>query len=48
MTARKYRGVLYNVGPIVDDQYSGVHSYSQVLFPFINECVRRGIEFTWV
>jgi hypothetical protein len=45
--ARIYKGALYNVGPIYGDDYTGVHTYSQVLFPFLTDCWKNGIEFTW-
>lgn len=44
---RTYKGALYNVGPIYGDDYTGVHTYSQVLFPFLTECWKNGVEFTW-
>lgn len=41
------RGAIFNVGPL-DNCYAGPHTYADVLFPFINELTRRGVELTWV
>lgn len=48
MSKKNYFGALYNVGPLSDDEYCGVHTYSQVLFPFINECRKNNIYFAWI
>lgn len=38
---------LYTVGPIMNE-YSGPHTYSDVLFPFVKELSRRNIEIEWL
>jgi len=41
------KGAIFNVGPL-NNQYAGPHTYADVLFPFINELVCRGVKLTWV
>lgn len=38
---------LYTVGPL-HNNYSGVHTYSDVLIPFVNELKQRGSDITWL
>jgi hypothetical protein len=42
-----YHGALFNVGPLTS-RYSGVHTYSDVLFPFVKALKQYDVEFTWV
>lgn len=41
------KGAVFNVGPL-SNVYSGVHTYSDVLFPFIKELKKHDVELTWV
>jgi len=44
----KYNGAVFNVGPILDDNYSGVHTYSTVLFPLLDRMKDSNIDMTWL
>jgi len=41
------KGAIFNVGPLTNS-YAGPHTYADVLFPFVKELTRRGVELTWV
>jgi len=38
---------LYTVGPLTN-KYSGVHTYSDVLIPFVNELTKQNVDVTWL
>lgn len=41
------KGAIFNVGPL-KNEYSGPHTYADVLLPFITELQRRREDLTWV
>ena len=41
------KGCIFNVGPI-NNSYAGPHTYADVLFPFVKELCKRGIDLTWI
>jgi len=40
------KGLVFNVGPLTN-VYTGPHTYSDVLFPFVKELTRRKVSLTW-
>lgn len=41
------KGAIFNVGPL-DNAYAGPHTYADVLFPFIKELKKRGVQLDWL